>query len=232
MPLELLEVDPKTDFPDIARCMFDSHETPLQTFFWAFFPINGDGDEAREDAIAECATRLYSWHTEDPTSYWQKVVNTDTGRIAGAALWKICPSDPFAEEHNMEVSWYPDDGSRRFAEQFLELYERPRARVGRRPQVYLYILFTHPEYRRQGVARKCLNWGMNKADEMGVEMFLDSTPVGKPVYEANDFHVVEKTVIIPQTDNPDEGWKEAEEKIGHSSWWLMWRPVRGNTMRE
>lgn len=74
-----------------------------------------------------------------------------------------------------------------------------------------------------------MDWGINKADEMGVEMFLDSTPVGKPVYEANGFHVVEKTVIIPQTSNPDEKWKEAEEKIGHSVWWLMWRPVRGQS---
>ena len=68
---------------------------------------------------------------------------------------------------------------------------------------------------------------MNKADEMGIEMFLDSTPVGKPLYDATKFHVVDKTIIAPQTDDPDEKWKEVEEKIGHSIWFLMWRPVRG-----
>ncbi|KAI1875933.1 uncharacterized protein JN550_001429 [Neoarthrinium moseri] len=228
MTLKLLEIDPETDFPDISRCMFESHETPVQPFFQAFFPTHGHGDQAREDAIAEGAARLRSWHTEDPTSYWQKVVDTSTGQIAGAALWNICKEDPFAEEHQMEVTWFPNDKSRHFVEQFLQIYEEPRARVGRRPQVYLFILFTHPNYRRQGAAQQCLNWGMNKADEMGVEMFLDSTPVGKPLYEANKFHVIEKTVIIPQVDNPDEKWKEAEEKIGHSTWWLMWRPVRGH----
>ncbi|KAI1357839.1 acyl-CoA N-acyltransferase [Xylaria arbuscula] len=229
MPLDLVELDATTDFPAIARCMFESHEVPEQKFFEAFFPTLGDGGhQAREDAIAECATRLASWHAEDPTSYWQKVVDTDTGRIAGAALWNICETDPFAEEHEMEVTWFPDGQARRFVEQFLDMYERPRARVGRRPQVYLFILYTHPDYRRQGVAQKCMNWGMKKADEMGVEMFLDSTPVGKPLYEANGFQVVEKTVIVPQTENPDSDWKEAEAKIGHSEWWLMWRPAGGN----
>ncbi|KAJ3579785.1 hypothetical protein NPX13_g777 [Xylaria arbuscula] len=76
--------------------------------------------------------------------------------------------------------------------------------------------------------RSAWDWGMKKADEMGVEMFLDSTPVGKPLYEANGFQVVEKTVIVPQTENPDSDWKDAEAKIGHSEWWLMWRPAGGN----
>ncbi|KAI0189468.1 hypothetical protein F4808DRAFT_465907 [Astrocystis sublimbata] len=225
MPLELLEIDRKTDFPALARCMFESHEVPEQKFFQAFFPY-GKGEQAREKAIAECATRLASWH-EDPTSYWQKMVDTDTGRIAGTAFWNICERDPFEEKQKMEVTWYPDNGGRRFVEQFLDIFGKPRARVGRRPQVYLFILLTHPDYRRKGIAQTCLNWGMNKADEMGVDMFLDATPLGKPLYEANKFQVVEEYVIIPQTENPDDEWREAEEKIGHSSWSLMWRPVRG-----
>ncbi|KAI0484976.1 acyl-CoA N-acyltransferase [Xylariaceae sp. FL0804] len=227
MSLELVEVDPKTDFPAISRCMFESHEIPAQDFFHACFPIHGSGAQAREDAIAEGAVRLQSWHTENPTSHWNKVVDTDTGRLVGASLWNIHKEDPFAEEQQMEVSWFPDDGSRRFVEQMLEIYEKPRARVGRRPQVYLFTLFTHPDWRRRGIGQKLLNWGIKKADDMGVEMFLDSTVEGKPLYEANKFHVVEKTVIVPQNDNPDEGWKKAEEKIGHSTWWLMWRPVMG-----
>ena len=89
MGLELLEADTATDFPAIASSMFDSYEDPPQPFFHAFFPIHGDTHDAREEGIAECATRLHSWHMEDPTSYWQKIVDTDTGRIAGGALWNI-----------------------------------------------------------------------------------------------------------------------------------------------
>lgn len=228
MGFEIRDVDPATDFPAISRCMFDSHENPPQPFFHAFFPIHGDTHDAREDAIAEGATRLHSWHTEDPTSYWQKMVDTDTGRIAGCALWNICKENPFADGHHMEVTWFPDDGSRRCAEQVLEEQSAPRARVGQRPQVYLFILFTHADYRRRGIGQKFMNWGMAKADEMGVEMFLDSTPMGKPLYEANGFIELEKNVIIPRTNNPDDAWKATEKKIGHSTWFLMWRPPGGN----
>ncbi|KAH9894585.1 acyl-CoA N-acyltransferase [Xylariomycetidae sp. FL2044] len=235
MPFEFRAFNPETDFPGISRCMFESHETPPQKFFHAYFPIHGEeeGDhQAREDAIAEGTARLAAWFAEDPTSHWEIVVDTSTGRLAGCSLWNVHAEDPFAaaadEQHEMmEVSWFPNDGSRRYVEQFLEMYEAPRLRVGRRPQVYLFILFTHPDYRRRGVAQRLLNWGMDKADEMGVEMFLDSTPVGKPLYEANKFQVVAETVIVPHTEDPDDAWRKAEEKIGHPTWHLMWRPVRG-----
>ena len=42
MPLELVEVNTKTDFPAIARYMFESHEVPEQKFFQAFFPTHGN----------------------------------------------------------------------------------------------------------------------------------------------------------------------------------------------
>ncbi|KAI1809054.1 hypothetical protein GGS20DRAFT_573742 [Poronia punctata] len=228
MGFRLEQVDPAADFPAIARSMFESYEEPPQSFFHAFFPRHGETQEAREAAIAECATRLYSWHTEDPTSHWQKIIDTDTGRIAGAALWNICQENPFAHEHSMEVSWFPDDGSRRFAEQVVEIHAAPRARVGQRPQVYLFIVFTHPMYRRKGVGQRFMDWGMAKADEMGVEMFLDATPVGKPLYDVNGFVEVENNIILPRTENPDDAWKATEKKTGHSTWYLMWRPIGGN----
>jgi GNAT superfamily N-acetyltransferase len=98
---------------------------------------------------------------------------------------------------------------------------------GRKSVSYLFILFVHPDYRRQGIGSRLLKWGMDKADDMAVEMFLDSTPEGKPLYESHQFHLVEKSVISPQTENPDDAWNEIKNKVGDSNWWLMWRPVHG-----
>ncbi len=95
----------------------------------------------------------------------------------------------------------------------------------------LFILFTHPDYRRRGVGQQFLDWGMAKADEMGVEMFLDATPIGMPLYKQNGFVAIEENVIRPRTDNPDRAWKEAEEKIGQSTWWLMGRPAGGKATK-
>lgn len=92
----------------------------------------------------------------------------------------------------------------------------------------LFIIFTHADYRRKGIGQKFMDWGMAKADEMGVEFFLDATPVGRPLYDANGLIEIEKNDIKPQTENPDDAWKAVEKKIGPTTWYLMWRPAGGN----
>lgn len=135
MPLELQEINPEADFPALARCMFDSYEKPPQKFFHVFFPTHGSGNEAREAAIDEAAARLKLWHTHDPSSYWQKVVDTDTGNIAAGALWNIHRENPFAEPKPSEVIWFPDDGSRRYVEKALQNHTAPRAEVAQKPHL-------------------------------------------------------------------------------------------------
>jgi len=138
MTLKLQEIDPEKDFPALARCMFESYEDPPQKFFHVFFPIHGSGHEAREAAIQECAERLKLWHTQDPSSYWQKVVDKKTGKITGGALWNIHEENPFANPHPSDVTWFPDDGSRRFVEKALENHSRPRSKMAQKPHLCKY----------------------------------------------------------------------------------------------
>ncbi|TVY40860.1 hypothetical protein LOCC1_G005186 [Lachnellula occidentalis] len=231
MTLELQVIDPETDFPSLARCLFDSHEDPPQRFFHVFFPIHGEGDKAREDAINEGATRLKLWHTQDPASYWQKVVDTKTGRVAGGAMWKIYRENPFQSPSpdEDEVTWFPNGGSRTFVECALEEYSIPRARVAQKPHVYLFVLFTHPEYRRKGVGQQFMDWGMKKADQLGYDFFLESTFYGRPLYEANGFLYIEECIVHPETENPEDDWKKIDEKVGLWTFWLMWRPAGGQS---
>ncbi|KAI0173196.1 acyl-CoA N-acyltransferase [Hypoxylon sp. FL1284] len=227
MALKLQEINADVDFPALARCLFESYEDPPQRFFHVFFPIHGSGEQAREDAIKEAADRLKLWHTHDPSSYWNKVVDTETGKIAGGALWNIHKENPFANPSASEVTWFPDDSSRTFVEKALVNHSRPRSQRAQRPHLYLFIIFTHPDHRRRGVGQQFMDWGMKKADELGLEFFLDSTPYGRPLYEANGFVYIEENVNIPMTDAPDEKWKEVQDKVGPFTFWLMWRPVRG-----
>ncbi|KAH8652627.1 acyl-CoA N-acyltransferase [Tricladium varicosporioides] len=228
MTLELQEIEPETDFPALARCMFESYEDPPQKFFHVFFPTHGIGEKARENAIHEAATRLKLWHTHDPSSYWQKVVDTETDKIAGGALWKVHRENPFAAPETPEVTWFPNDSSRTYVEQALQAHSAPRARKAQRAHIYLFIVFVHPNYRRQGVGSQFLNWGIKKADDLLYDFFLESTPYGRPLYEANGFAYVEEYVNHPQTDNPDDKWKEVENKVGPFTFWLMWRPAGGD----
>lgn len=91
----------------------------------------------------------------------------------------------------------------------------------------LFIIFTHLDYIRRGVGQQFMDWGMKKADEMGFDLFLGSTPHGRPLYETNGFRYIEENVIVPVTDDPDEKWKEIEERLGPFTFWLMWRPANG-----
>lgn len=136
MELTISEINPDVDFPAIARCLFESHEHPPQEFFHLWFPIHGDDEQAREAAINEAATRLKHWHTGDPTGHWLKVVDTSTGKLAGASLWNIYQdSNPFAEPDSMEVTWFPDKGSRTLVEQMLVKYGAPREKAAQKPHI-------------------------------------------------------------------------------------------------
>ncbi|KAK2600554.1 hypothetical protein N8I77_010079 [Diaporthe amygdali] len=226
MAFQLQDIDPETDFQSLARCLLDAYQDPPQRFLHILLPVFGPSQEAREAAIQEAGERLKLWHSLDPSSHWQKAVDV-TGKIVGGAAWNIHRTNPFAEPHPMEATWFPNDSSRTFAEKALENYGRPRFEAAQRPHLYLFNVFVHPDFRRKGVGQKFLDWGMNRADELGLEFFLDATPQGKPLYDANGFIVVEENVTAPTTDNPDEKWKETEEKVSPFTFWLMWRPVGG-----
>ncbi|KAJ5183801.1 hypothetical protein N7492_001417 [Penicillium capsulatum] len=56
-----------------------------------------------------------------------------------------------------------------------------------RPHYYLEILGVHPNYQRRGLASRLLKWGLERADQDGVEVYLSSSPEGKPMYEKYGF---------------------------------------------
>lgn len=72
-----------------------------------------------------------------------------------------------------------------------------------------------------------MKWGTKKADEMGVEMWLDATIYGVPVYKKYGFVVVHENSLNPTTENPSDEWKELNERLGSMILWQMWRPIGG-----
>lgn len=243
MTFKLLEVDLANDFDQVIECQWASYEKPYQPFFRLFCPLLGDGPSAREESLKESTARQLGWHGGDSTSYWGKVINDD-GTIVGACLWKICPTNPFEDySAHEDADWHPEGERREYVSRCLEQFDLPRSRMGARPQVCkssrrrhtsllttqdLNILYTHPDYRRQGVADLILNWGKKKADEMGVEMWLDATELGVPVYKKHGFTVVNVNRLQPIKTEPGEDWKEIERELQPMTFWQMWRPAGGD----
>lgn len=95
----------------------------------------------------------------------------------------------------------------------------------------LFNLVTHPDYRRRGVAQRFLDWGKARADELGLDLFLDATPMGRPRYLANGFVELDENTTDMRGQraegDKDAAWREMERRIPPFTFWLMWRPAGG-----
>lgn len=73
-----------------------------------------------------------------------------------------------------------------------------------------------------------MEWGTRKADELGLESFVESTEHGRGLYEAHGFKVFDEFNLDASTDAPDEEFTRISKELGlplHG--WYMWRPKGG-----
>jgi GNAT superfamily N-acetyltransferase len=57
------------------------------------------------------------------------------------------------------------------------------------------MLGTRPEYAGRGLASRLLRWGLERADEVGLETYLSASPLGRPLYEKFGFRLVEEREV-------------------------------------
>lgn len=89
------------------------------------------------------------------------------------------------------------------------------------------MCFVHPDHRRRGVGNLLVGWGIKKADEMGVESFVESTVNGEPLYKRHGFANMNDFNLKPSHPNPGEEWKRLEKELGPMHGYFMWRPIGG-----
>jgi GNAT superfamily N-acetyltransferase len=89
----------------------------------------------------------------------------------------------------------------------------------------LHSIVVHPAHRGRGAGRLLIRWGLDKADELGIETVVSSLVSARGAYERCGLGCIE---MIPPDRSlnvayPSEKWKELESD--NLSGWLMWRPV-------
>lgn len=62
-------------------------------------------------------------------------------------------------------------------------------------QVHLWLLCTHPSFRRRGAATLLCGWGLDRATEQGQPATVLASPMGKSLYEAVGFRLDGSFVI-------------------------------------
>jgi GNAT superfamily N-acetyltransferase len=89
--------------------------------------------------------------------------------------------------------------------------------------VELEQLVVAQAYRRKGVATLLVNWGKEKADELGIESCVESTPFAAPIYERLGYGNVDSLDPDVAVESPSVRYQEyAAEDLRV---FLMWRPT-------
>lgn len=70
----------------------------------------------------------------------------------------------------------------------------------------LSILGVHPAFGGRGIAKRLVQWGLDKADNEDVSVYLSASPKGMPIYKKMGFKVIDPVLCYP--DDPQGGWVE------------------------
>ena len=66
-------------------------------------------------------------------------------------------------------------------------------------KAYIMNMYTRPEYRRQGIARRMLDILINDAKERGIRFItLEATRMGRPLYESAGFVSMKDEMSLPE----------------------------------
>lgn len=133
-----------------------------------------------------------------------KCVDTTTNEIIAVAKWRyIRPANPAAKERTWEEVeqglTIPEPYDESHPEVWNVLFElfnsKKREHMGTRPYYILDTLVTLSEHHRRGAGSLLLNWGRERADEAGVEMYLEASPMGQPLYARYGFEPLGPLVV-------------------------------------
>ncbi|KAH6683874.1 acyl-CoA N-acyltransferase [Halenospora varia] len=112
--------------------------------------------------------------------------------------------DPTAPAPTLGLIEWPEGADTQIANHFFgSLFKRHAEIMEGKKHWYLEILGTRPEYQGKGAAGRLLRWGIGKADEEGVEVYLEASPDGKPIYEYLGFEEVDRLIV--QLEGKGEG---------------------------
>ncbi|MCJ1284485.1 hypothetical protein MMC26_003817 [Xylographa opegraphella] len=229
MDFTLHEVVSSDEFPAVIDCQNEAYRIPYNAFATMYTP-QGLAPTATRNAMIQ---NQWDQHMTEPGGHWLKVVDPETGIVAGAALWHIYETDPFTgAQEPLDAVWWPEGDQRKLVNMLFEQFYGPRRTIMRRPCLLLENCFVRPGYRRRGVGNMLVQWGTKKADEMHVEAFVEATDDGRPLYARHGFHYTNPIVLdAKKVDEPSEQRRALAKELRlpmvvHA----MWRAIGGNTI--
>jgi hypothetical protein len=69
-----------------------------------------------------------------------------------------------------------------------------------------------------------MQWGMQRAEEMGLEVVVESSEMGHDLYKKFGLRTIEKIALDMRIDRPSNTWRRLESDLGDVMLWWMWKP--------
>ncbi|KAF1976184.1 hypothetical protein BU23DRAFT_551669 [Bimuria novae-zelandiae CBS 107.79] len=230
MPTRYVAKEMKTqaEMDAIMDVIWAANYDPYDPYAQLFFPVLGFTPSAREVALAEAKSRFWNSHTSTAASNWYYVQEVTTGEVVGCAQWEIHSENPFKNgAPPMRAPWWPEGEYREFCEEIMRQVYLPRANWMRRPHMVLNWMAVVPSHRRRGVASLLIKIGTSRADELGVECWMEASTMGKPVYEHHGFRAFLKMQFDMERKDANDVWRKCVHELTPTSVSPMWRPKGG-----
>ncbi|GAA5895871.1 hypothetical protein JCM8208_005110 [Rhodotorula glutinis] len=149
----------------------------------------------RDDQCAKTVARLTK-RLDDPASALFKAVVE--GDIVGFALWdrprKAGQPDPDHDPAQKGADRWPAGTDVALAESFFA-----RLDLGiKEPHYHLSLLATDPARQRSGAGSALLRWGSQRADEEGIECYLEATGLAIPVYLRGQYELFREPIVAEE----------------------------------
>ncbi|KAL4999480.1 acyl-CoA N-acyltransferase [Aspergillus recurvatus] len=143
-----------------------------------------------------------------------KAVDSATGKLVGLTRWAVYAEDQAVDKSIEEVvearlgSDIPGRRDEVAKEIYTEIEVGKRELLGVGPlvsnekgimlrkRVELEGIFVHPDYQGKGIAKRLLAWGIAEAERLGVDVYLEATEEGRPVYARMAFQVLKEVKIV------------------------------------
>ncbi|KAF2815948.1 acyl-CoA N-acyltransferase [Mytilinidion resinicola] len=184
MPLELapLTADDVDAYMAIRQAAFGD------SVFRILFSRRPDGPSP--EVYAQIRDSVRDQIATDKHVFFLKVTDTDTSEIIAGAKWKVFRTEKEVLEELELPSPTPDSDPECWNAFMKLLSDAKRERMALSPYWMLDALSTHPAHHRRGAGAMLIRWGLVRADEEGVETYLEASAMGQPLYERYGFRPV------------------------------------------
>lgn len=188
---------------DLARCSEIMHLAfdgdPVMS---SLYPPHLAQPYSKEERFRIRGKGMEKQHFNNPGKVMLKAVDRESREILGVAIWAK-PGTPIklpteeeeekGEDDEKDLEFYPQAGFN----MAMAMSTKRREVFKDQPHWYLSFLFIDPKAQGKGVGSALLSWGLEQADKANppLPVVLESSPVGRPIYEKKGFKLVD-TILL------------------------------------